>query len=82
MLLTVRQVAELATVSVAMVYGWCQSGLLPHLRLGGKGRRGCIRVEEADLQAFLAAQKREGRRDEPPPAPKLPPKSAFKHLRF
>ena len=30
-------------------------GLLKHYRFGGKGRRGCIRIEEADLDAFLAA---------------------------
>ena len=32
-----------------------RQGLLKHYRFGGKGRRGCIRIEERDLDAFLAA---------------------------
>jgi len=78
-LLTVKEAAQRADVCVALVYGWCQSGVLAHLRLGGQGRRGCIRIEEADLQAFLAGQKREGRQDELPP-PKRKQKSAFRRL--
>jgi hypothetical protein len=52
-----------------MVYGWCASGRLPHFRLGSKGRRGCIRIAEADFNAFLATQKRDKQEEFPPPLP-------------
>lgn len=51
--------ASVAGVSAALVYGWCSLGLLPHLRLGLRGR-GCIRIAESDLDAFLTTQKRQG----------------------
>jgi hypothetical protein len=76
--LSVRQAAERAGVSAALVYGWCSAGLLAHHRLGLPGRRGCIRIAEADLDVFLASQKREGRREAPPP-PRRPP-TRLKHL--
>ncbi len=54
-MLTPKQVAERVGVSDSLVYEWCAQGLLKHYRFGGKGRRGCIRIEERDLDAFLAA---------------------------
>ena len=71
-MLTVKQAAKRAGVSSGLVYEWCDCGILPHLRLGRPGKRGAIRIEEADLDAFLASQKREGRQ-EPPPSPKPQP---------
>ncbi len=67
MTLTVRQAAERAGVSDALVYGWCAAGELAHLRLGNKGKRGTIRIEEADLAAFLASRRHGG--SEPAEAP-------------
>lgn len=75
---TVKQAAERAAVSPALVYSWCHAGLLLHHRLGLPGNRGCIRIAEADLDAFLASQKREGRRQTPPPPRK--PLIRLKHL--
>lgn len=58
-MLTVKQAAERAAVSAALVSGWCNAGLLSHHRLGLPGHRGCIRIAEADLVAFLASRRRE-----------------------
>jgi len=40
-------------VSPSLVYAWCEEQLLPHYRMGGKGKRGKILVEEFALDAFL-----------------------------
>jgi excisionase family DNA binding protein len=53
MKLTIKRAAERAGVSPSLVYGWCEERRLRHYRFGGKGRRGKIMVEEADLDAFL-----------------------------
>ena len=79
-LLTVKGAAEKTGVSPAMIYGWCASGRLVHLRLGGKNRRGSIRIAEDDLDAFLASCK-QGERKEPPPVQKQPPLK-LKHLQL
>jgi hypothetical protein len=71
-MLSVKAAATRAGVSPALVYAWVTAGLLSHCRLGMPGRRGCIRIAEADLEAFLQAQKREGRPVEPP-APRVQP---------
>lgn len=78
-MLTVKQAAERAGVSLALIYGWCQAGVLAHHRLGLPGKRGCIRIADDDLDGFLASQKREGRQETPPPAPRRPP-TRLKHL--
>jgi excisionase family DNA binding protein len=54
-MMTVKQAAEQLGVSESLVYEWCAQGLLKHYRFAGKGKRGCIRIEHADLEAFLAA---------------------------
>jgi excisionase family DNA binding protein len=64
--LTPKQVAARVGVSDSLVYEWCAQGLLKHYRFGVKGRRGCIRIEEADLDAFLAACLHEIRPQVPP----------------
>jgi excisionase family DNA binding protein len=55
MKLTPKEAAERAGVSVSMIYQWCNERLLPHYRVGGRGRRGKILVEERDLEVFLAS---------------------------
>jgi excisionase family DNA binding protein len=62
---TVNQAAEHAEVSPALVYGWVSSGMLPHYRLGAKGRRGKISIKESDLEALLESMRREGQASMP-----------------
>lgn len=71
-MLTPKQVADRVGVSDSLVYEWCGQNLLKHYRFGGKGKRGCIRIEEADLDAFLASCRHDAR-------PELPP---LKHIRL
>ena len=73
-MLTPKQAAERLGVSDSLVYEWCAQGLLKHYRFGGKGRRGCIRIEEAELEDFLARS-----RQEAPPQAEFPP---LKHIRI
>lgn len=67
--MTVAQAAAKAGVSESLVYLWCRQGTLRHLRLGGRGKRGVIRIAPADLDAALAAFT-VGQR--PPPAASAP----------
>jgi excisionase family DNA binding protein len=60
-MLTVKQVAARLRISPSLVYSWCEDQLLPHYRMGGKGKRGKILVEEAALDAFLQSRKVESR---------------------
>jgi excisionase family DNA binding protein len=82
---TVKEVAAQLAVSEALVYGWVESGLLPCYRLGGRGKRGAIRITDADLNAFLDKCRHEKERPPArPAAPSPPPRplpAAFKHLR-
>jgi len=56
-MLTVKEAAQRARVCRAMVYQWCDEGRLAHYRFGGRGKRGKILIEAADLEDFLQAQK-------------------------
>lgn len=58
-MLTVRRAAEKAGVSPSLVYTWCREKRLPHLRVGAEGRRGQIRIDPADLDAFLKSLRQE-----------------------
>lgn len=60
MKLTPKQAAVRAVVSLSLVYQWCQEGALVHYRVGRSGKRGHIRIDEADLVAFLDGCKKEG----------------------
>ncbi len=60
-MLTVKQVAERLRISASLVYSWCDERLLPHYRMGGKGKRGKILIEEPVLDAFLQSRKVEGK---------------------
>ncbi|MCE9567391.1 MAG: helix-turn-helix domain-containing protein [Planctomycetes bacterium] len=56
-MLTVKLAAERATVSESLIYAWCKSGLLPHVRLGRPGKRGTIRIDEDEFDNFLQTMK-------------------------
>jgi hypothetical protein len=60
-MLSAKQAAARAGVSVSLVYAWCAAGLLKHCRFGRPGRRGTIRAEESDLGAFLESCRRQER---------------------
>jgi excisionase family DNA binding protein len=65
-MLTVKQVAERLRISASLVYCWCEDHMLPHYRMGGKGKLGKILIEEAALDAFLQSRKVEsGASDSP-----------------
>jgi excisionase family DNA binding protein len=61
MKLTPKKAAERVGVSVSLVYEWCQDKRVPHYRCGGRGRRGRILIEDADLDAFLTTLRVEAR---------------------
>src|SRR5437899_1939540 len=73
MKLTPKKCAELAGVSASMVYQWVKERRFPVYRVGGKGRRGRILVEESDIAAFLESLKVEprGHVDDAGPAGRL-----------
>jgi excisionase family DNA binding protein len=52
--LTPKDAAARAGVSPQLIYRWCAERRLPHYRCGGRGRRGRILIDPADLDAFLA----------------------------
>lgn len=58
-MLTVKRAAARAGVSQSLVYAWCRERRLPHLRVGAEGRRGQIRIDPADLEAFLRTLRQE-----------------------
>jgi excisionase family DNA binding protein len=58
-MLTVKAAAVRAGVSASLIYALCQEGKIAHLRLGRSGKRGCIRIKEVDLDAFIEECKRE-----------------------
>jgi excisionase family DNA binding protein len=65
-LLSVIEAAERIGVSESLVYQWVEERRIPHYRLGGKGKRGKVMIEEADLSAFLASCRHEAKPDVPP----------------
>jgi excisionase family DNA binding protein len=54
---TVKQFAERAEISLSLAYLLVAEGRVPHRRIGQKGKRGCIRITEDDLEAFLETAK-------------------------
>lgn len=52
-LLTIEQVAELLHVSQATVYDLIAEGKIAHYRVSSKGKRGTIRFDIDQVQAFL-----------------------------
>jgi len=67
-MLSVREAARAMGVSPALVYQLCAEGMLPHYRLGGRGRRGKIVIDPAELDAYFRARRVE---PEAPPHPPL-----------
>jgi len=66
MTLSVKQAAGRIGVSASLVYALVAAGVLPHTRHGRPGRRGCIRVTDEAVAAYVEASKGEGRhRPEP-----------------
>jgi excisionase family DNA binding protein len=65
-MLTPKQAAERLNVSDSLIYAWCSAGALPHYRFGKPGRRGKILIDEVELDAFVAAHRREARAEAPP----------------
>lgn len=56
-MLTVKQLATRLRTSASLVYSSCEDHMLPHYRMGGKGKRGKILIEEAALDTFLQSRK-------------------------
>lgn len=51
-LLKVMEAAARLAVSRAMCYRWVKLGLLPSIQMPG-----CVRVDEDDVEAFIASRK-------------------------
>jgi len=64
--MTVKEAARRLGLSPSLIYQLCNERLLPHYRLGGKGKRGRIMIEESDLSAFLANCRQEAKPEVPP----------------
>src|SRR5262249_38670415 len=60
-MLTVKEAAAKIGVSGSLVYAWCQAGVLNHRRFGRPGKRGCIRIDEIEFDAFMAECQTTGR---------------------
>lgn len=54
---TVKQLAERHGVSRALIYVWVEERRFPVYRLGAKGRRGRILIDDESFDAFLEEQK-------------------------
>lgn len=79
-MLTVKQAAQKIGVSESLVYGWIADGQLAHFRLGAKGHRGAIRIQEEDMEAFLATC-RQGEQVQTTTTPRAQV-ATLKHLRL
>jgi len=77
-MMTVKAATERMGISDSLVYELCACGSLRHVRIGRPGSRGCIRITDADIDAFLASQKVGG--ESPARAPPRQPKKVFKHV--
>jgi excisionase family DNA binding protein len=55
--MTVKQAAEREGLSPQLIYRWCEERRLPHYRCGGRGRRGRILIDPADLDSFMETLK-------------------------
>ena len=56
-MLTVKQAAMRVEVSESLVYRWIADGVLTHYRLGGRGKRGTIRIAAEDIDQLMATFK-------------------------
>jgi excisionase family DNA binding protein len=55
--MNVKQAAERMEVSESLVYRLVEDGVIPHRRIGQRGRRGKIIITEDDLNRFLEKSK-------------------------
>ncbi len=79
--LSVPEAAKTAFVSPSLIYLWTSvERRLPHIRAGGRGRRGKILINERDLSAFMASLRVEGGSETPTPAPATTTTPRFRHL--
>lgn len=84
-MLTIAEAAKHSTVSEGLIRQWIREGTLPHFRLGGKGKRGSIRIAVEDLDGVLASFKVSEQASAPPPKPKpkpTPKAATLKYLRM
>lgn len=80
-LLKIAEIVQRTRVCQSIVYGWIKSGRLACIRLGAAGKRGAIRVAEADLMAFLESLKtKKGQQADKPVAPRR--KIKLQHLQL
>ena len=82
MYLTVKQITTQLNVSATLVYAWVESGALACYRMGAAGKRGAIRVAEADLAVFLETLKTQKGPRAKPPAPPKSPRAKLKHMKL
>lgn len=52
-MLTVRKAAELAGVSMSLIYQLCREGALEHSRVGCPGKRGRVLIDPESLRSYL-----------------------------
>jgi len=52
--MTVKEASKELEISPSLTYQLIADGRLPHVRIGGKGRRGKIIIKEKDIETFLA----------------------------
>lgn len=58
--LSAKAAAKRAGVSLSLVYAWAKEARLAHYRVGRAGKRGQIRIEIADLDAFISTLRKSG----------------------
>jgi len=78
--LTVKQAAVRSGLSPSLIYALCAERRLPHLRMGKKGRRGRVLIEESGLAAFMESCRvdADDAQAVKPPAPQMA--GAFQNL--
>lgn len=72
--MNVKEFAARLGISTSLVYALCDAGVIAHTRHGRPGKRGCIRIDEAEADRYREACKGEGRNR---PAP-----LTLKHLKL
>lgn len=64
--MTVKDAAKRIGISPSLVYALCRAGVIAHARHGRPGKRGCIRIDEASLEAYRQSCMGVGRPAAPP----------------
>lgn len=55
--MTVKEFARKAEISLSLAYVLIAEGRVPHRRIGQTGKRGAIRVTDADFEQFIESTK-------------------------